>query len=299
MKRVITITIIGILLVVSSLALGRFFRRRTTSYVTPMPDNSVSVRETFAVLGDTGTGGEAQKQVGALVADYCNTVACEGVFVAGDVIYERGVSRLDDEQFQTKFEVPYKEIRAPFYLAFGNHDYLGCVDCYYAYSNRSDKWHMPERYYQQEFDTVLFYVIDTNNFDTTQQDWLTRRLAAADDRWKIVVGHHPLEAYDVVHAGEHWNGRDALKKIICNQADLYISGHSHLLMDVGVIDGCGVRQLISGAGGAHLYDVLTVVPVESHYTDYGFLFLDIKPNELRYGFHLVDQRDVYSYRIVQ
>ena len=110
--------------------------------------------EEFILIGDTGTGSKEQYKVAESIKNYCATKNCKAVFILGDVIYDKGVSSISDEQFKTKFEDPYKEIQLPFYIVFGNHDYLGCVDCYIKYSSVSKKWEMPERFYVTKFENV-------------------------------------------------------------------------------------------------------------------------------------------------
>jgi tartrate-resistant acid phosphatase type 5 len=45
------------------------------------------------------------------------------VWSGDDNFYDEGVDSLDDEQFQTKFELPYADIDFPFWVVLGNHDY--------------------------------------------------------------------------------------------------------------------------------------------------------------------------------
>ena len=65
----------------------------------------------FVLMGDTGTGAAAQKNVAAAIQEVCSEKKnCEAVFIIGDVFYETGVRSISDPQFQEKFEKPYANV---------------------------------------------------------------------------------------------------------------------------------------------------------------------------------------------
>lgn len=220
---------------------------QTISSITKPP-----VIHRFVMLADTGAATPAQFEVAKSVKKVCDEKQnCEAAFIAGDIIYENGVSSENDPQFKTKFEDPYHDIELPFYIAYGNHDYIGCAECYLAYTQKSSKWRMPAAYYVQMFDDVSFFVIDTEKFSSAQQQWLRDALAVSTAKWKIVVGHRPLKTYEVTKVGENWNGKQELQDIICHNADIYVAGHAHILEDNNAIGDCSVQQLVVGGGGAY------------------------------------------------
>ncbi len=253
----------------------------------------------FVLMADTGSGEPAQFVVADAIEKHCKASStCQAIFIAGDIIYDNGVSSINDPQFQTKFEQPYAQIDLPFYISYGNHDYLGCKECYIDYTAISKKWKMPSTYYVQEFGKdVAFFVIDSENFDEEQQQWLTSNLAASTASHKIVVGHQPIETYEMTKLEESWNGKAELEKIICHQAEMYVAGHAHILEDNGGIGDCPVRQLVVGGGGAatrklsqvsdggflaseHGFAVLTVIGEQSYYAffnDQGEKLFDSRP----------------------
>ncbi|MGH8530107.1 MAG: metallophosphoesterase [Nevskiales bacterium] len=180
----------------------------------------------FVAFGDAGTGSERQIAVGEAMAEVCRRRGCEFALELGDNFYLSGVSSVDDEQFQSKFETPYKNLKVPVYVVLGNHDNsLGPgegsdnskgehqVDYHYLAGRNSDKWRMPARYYN--FTAPLsggaplaeFFALDSNpltailpdlnpqwNFVTygaEQQSWLSAALKASRARWKIALAHHP------------------------------------------------------------------------------------------------------------
>lgn len=69
-----------------------------------------------------------------------------------------------------------------------------------AYSTISAKWRLPSRYYKKSFaDLVDVFVLDTEKLDIKQVSWVKKELKQSKAVWKIVVGHHPLIAYDAQH----------------------------------------------------------------------------------------------------
>lgn len=217
---------------------------------TPSLQTSSKILQTFILLGDTGTAATAQFDVASAIEDYCLNKTCLAAFIAGDVIYNDGVGSVNDSQFTTKFEQPYQNLNFPFYIAFGNHDYRGCIICYQQYSEISPKWNMPASYYKTQFENIEFFIIDTENFNAEQSKWLIKQLASSNSKWKVVIGHRPLKTYEQSYLNEKWNGRGKLKDIICSKSDIYVAGHAHLLEFVRPIEDCQVVQIVSGSGGS-------------------------------------------------
>jgi acid phosphatase len=230
------------------------------------------VRE-YLLLGDTGSGDAAQYAVAAGMASYCADAPCAAAFILGDVIYDNGVQSVDDPQFATKFEDPYAAVDLPFYIAFGNHDYRGCTQCYLDYAGVSHKWQMPARYYRHTIGEVDFYVIDTERFDADQQAWLGEMLAVETDHFRVVVGHRPIVTYETGYADTTWSGQAALTERLCQTADVYAAGHAHILEDIGPIGACRVQQIVSGGGGAALRTRIADAPDSYALEDHGFVVL--------------------------
>jgi tartrate-resistant acid phosphatase type 5 len=225
---------------------------------------------------------------------------CVAVWILGDVIYEEGVKSVDDPQFQTKFEQPYKDINLPFYILYGNHDYIGCEECYITYSQRSDKWHMPARYYKQGIDKVIsFYGIDTERFDHDQHEWLEDNLATDSAKWKLVLGHRPLISSEETKVKENWSGKAQLKDSTCTKADFYVAGHAHIMEDQGVVEGCSVHQLVSGGGGAYTRKVVESATGEFYAERNGFLSISVNNKELSYGFYNDEGQQLFEKKITK
>jgi tartrate-resistant acid phosphatase type 5 len=224
----------------------------------------------FAALGDTGTGDAGQYAGAAALNTKCDRSGCAFVVLLGDNIYSSGVDSASDEQFNTKFELPYAPIDVPFYAVLGNHDYGGggIGNEFYKgqfqvdYTAVSPKWRMPAAYYRFTVGEVEFFGLDTNmqlyGEDLAQRadvaDWLAQSTAP----WKIALGHHPYRSN-----GSHGNAgsykrkegvpdgagiKSFMEEIVCGRADLLLSGHDHNLQWLQPDGSCvGTELIVSGA----------------------------------------------------
>ncbi len=288
MNRVNGLLISLVLLVGMCSTLWVLFLRTTgqsqVTFSSPSP-TAEPVAQTFLLVGDTGTGLEGQYSVAEQMHQYCKSDGhCQAAFIAGDVIYDKGVSSIQDAQFKTKFADVYQNVPIPFYIAYGNHDYLGCKECYVQYASESKQWKFPSRYYTQEYPSVVFIVIDTEQFDETQKTWLQLQLTEYGGKKKVVIGHRPLETYEVTKFGENWYGKDELSKIVCTGADYYVSGHAHLFEYVGKPEGCSVELLVVGTGGASLRAAQSPYPGVFASSTYGFVSFQVLPGSVSWKF---------------
>ena len=187
------------------------------SGATQPPRSKDSVR--FAVIGDSGTGGQSQYDVGARLAGSLQAFPFEFVLMLGDNIY--GSERPQD--FVLKFEKPYAEILArkiPFYASLGNHDDPN--QRFYQPFNMNGK-----RFYSFTKKGARFFALDSNYMDRDQQDWLARELEASRDRWKIAFFHHPLYSSGARH-GSEVDLRDTVEPLFQKyQVGVVFAGHEH------------------------------------------------------------------------
>jgi 3',5'-cyclic AMP phosphodiesterase CpdA len=138
---------------------------------------------TFAVLGDSGSGGEHQFAVTRQMAQHDP----EFVLHTGDLGYDRGTRR----EMIRRFFVPYARSLAtrPWFVAWGNHDVMtgGGKELRAMLS-------MPgEHYYAIDRGSTRFYVLDSNiDFQrgSPQHDWLVSDLQSEIRKNRIAVFHH-------------------------------------------------------------------------------------------------------------
>ena len=234
--------------------------------------------DNFILLGDMGTGENDQKIVAERINEKINEVGKKDIFVCGlgDNIYEGGCDSVNDPQFTTKFEEPYKKISddVKFYMCLGNHDYGYNLDltnnsqCQIDYGIQSQKegkkWVMPSKYYTFKKKNIQFFVMDTN-FDfmddkeiKEQLDYLVREINKSKKPWKILTGHHTLRS-----VGGHGNAEPGGKMENFFQElftkckiHLYICGHDHNKQVIETTIGDkGTSLVVCGTGGKKYHNV--------------------------------------------
>jgi tartrate-resistant acid phosphatase type 5 len=251
-----------------------------TASASHAADDSVLLRPPtevvrFVALGDAGMGDRNQFAVADAVERVCASVGCDFAIQLGDNIYNSGVDSAEDVQFDEKFEIPYANIDFPFYPSLGNHDYGGSGsgyefwkwEYYIDYSDRSDKWTFPARYYRVDAGVVELYALDTNaivwGMLEDQVAWLDDRVPRSTASWKIAYGHHPYLSNGShgnagVYDGRQGDGKDpigdgayvkeAIDAAVCGKIDLYLCGHDHNLQ--WLAETCeGTEFVVSGAAG--------------------------------------------------
>ncbi|MEM1068750.1 MAG: metallophosphoesterase [Planctomycetota bacterium] len=209
------------------------------------------------LAGDTGLDTVSRTAVVEAMRRHASWSQPDAVMLLGDNFYERGVTSIYDPQFQFDFECLFDKgsFDMPFYACLGNHDVKGDTQAQVEYSQHSERWHMPARYYTSRLaagDAVVdLIVLDTNELLTDDQsanqqlDWLRKQLRSSRADYKIVVGHHP-----VLTGGQHEVPEylAATLSPLFDQfkIDLYLSGHDH---DLQLLQSeAGWLQVVSGSG---------------------------------------------------
>ncbi len=275
----------------------------------PEPEPTVLERVRFITMGDSGSGSDGAFAVGQAIADVCAAKAgadnqperagCDFVVGLGDNIYEAGVTSVDDPQFAEKFEKPFEPVQLPFYMVLGNHDNTGYVggdgagnargefqvDYTYFDGRLSDRWKMPDRYFQHdEGETadgrplVSLFALDSNpiaggfadadldyayhTYGINQLNWTVSAVGGSQAEFKIAMAHHPYLSngshgnagnYDGVPseilpvlAGDRW--RAFMEEAVCDKTDFFLAGHDHDLQVLDAVPECGRTEfVVSGA----------------------------------------------------
>lgn len=215
-----------------------------------LPESSLN----FIVASDMGRRGVSeQKNIAALMGKEADFNAIGFIAVAGDPIHDDGVKSTSDSEWKDKFENIYtaSSLMIPWYVVSGNHEYHGSVQAIIDYSKISDRWKAPARYYtvekviDKEGNKCLLVFIDTpplidkyrnakDYSDAGKQNlekelkWIDSTLYVSKDRWKIVIGHHPVYADTDKEESERSDMQKRLGTILENRkADAYICGHIH------------------------------------------------------------------------
>jgi DNA repair exonuclease SbcCD nuclease subunit len=216
-----------------------------------LPENALN----FMVANDMGRRGVSeQKNVATLMGKEADYNKLSFIAVAGDPIHDNGVNSTTDPEWKDKFENIYTAsslLNIPWYVVSGNHEYRGSVQAILDYSKKSNRWNAPARFYSLERtidkdgNKCLLVFIDTaplidkyrtgNGYsDARKQDlekelkWIDSTLANSKDRWKVVIGHHPVYADTEKAEAERTDMQKRVGVILENRkADLYICGHIH------------------------------------------------------------------------
>lgn len=172
----------------------------------------------FVALGDAGTGDDKQRRVANALQQVCAARGCDFAVYLGDNFYSDGVTSVDDQKFEDVFETPYAALGFTFHVVLGNHDYGGNgggwdparTDAQVAYTDRSQKWSMPDQYYSVEEGQVTLLGLDTNALawerGADQKAWFPGARDAARTRWKIALGHHTFVSNGPHGNAGNWDG---------------------------------------------------------------------------------------------
>jgi hypothetical protein len=239
--------------VFAGLAHSAPFPRHFAVFDAPLLDPPTKI----CVLGDSGTGDENQVRVAqALEAEGCSQIR-----IVGDLIYPKGLKSADDPGFRSKFLEPFRGLienlsQPGFFLALGNHDYLGRANVWRELAKRHPFLYFPHRYYAESYPAsgICIATLDTSPFDNIryfgksfgQGAWLRRvEKAFRGCEFSVAFAHHPY-----LNGGHHGNARAFVKRFlrrnIVGKYDLFFAGHEHLLADEGQLRGTSL--MISGAG---------------------------------------------------
>jgi hypothetical protein len=231
-----------------------------------LPDLPDSCR--FAVIGDSGTGGEPQHRIAARMAEYRKVFRFDLVLMLGDNVY--GTESAAD--MARKFERPYRTLLdagVEFRAALGNHD--DPSQAFYRPFNMKG-----ERYYTYRCgrQSVRFFVLDSNYMTPEQIEWLDASLGRSNDWWKIAYFHHPI--YSTGMHGPDVELRKTLEPLFVRHGvDVVFSGHEHFYQRLKPQHG--VRYFVSGAAAKlRRGDIDADPPITAKGYDRGYHFMVVE-----------------------
>ncbi len=262
-----------------------------TQVSTPVPTATAlsgnSLR--FAVIGDYGSGDQAEADVAALVKSWNP----DFIVTVGDNNYPLGEAATIDNnigKFYHEYIYPYVGSFGAgassnrFFPALGNHDWnTGNIDAYLDFFTLSNN----ERYYDFTEGPLHFFVLDSDPREpdgitsiSVQALWLQNQLAASTAPWNIVVLHHsPYSS-----GSEHGSQQELQWPYAAWGADIVLSGHDHgyerLLVDQ-------LTYIVNGLGGAEIYDFgAPLAESQVRYNDdHGAMLVEASADQMTFKFY--------------
>jgi hypothetical protein len=247
-----------------------------------LPNLEHSVK--FAVIGDSGRGNDAQREVADRMVRYHTSFAFPFTLMVGDNLYEGPAT---SEDYRLKFEEPYKPLLdegVRFFAALGNHD--DPREIHYEHFNmrgrRYYRFSPPGNLLARITTPVAFFALDSTYLDREQLEWLDSELAASGAEWKIVFLHHPLYTSGRYRASAFLT-RSTLEAIfIRHGVDVVFSGHEHLYQRSTLQSG--IQYFVSGgAGSLRRGDGRPAAYIARTYSDnYHFMLVEIEGEVLHF-----------------
>jgi predicted phosphodiesterase len=204
-----------------------------------LPRQKDSVK--FAVIGDNGTGNDAEYQIASKLIAARENFPFAFVVMMGDNLLGGEAPK----DFSKKFEKPYMTLLddgVKFYATLGNHDDPSRQTGY-------EKFNMGGKHYYsfKPKENVRFFSLDSNYMDKKQLDWFESELKASGSAWKIAYFHHPLYSSGETH-GSNLELRQVLEPLMVKYGvDVVLTGHEHFYERIKPQNG--INYFIVGSSG--------------------------------------------------
>lgn len=282
---------------------------------TAVIDNSAY---NFFIVSDLGRNGYyKQKIVAEAMGSLSESVRPKFVLASGDTFHYNGVRSTKDPLWWTNFEsiYTYPGLLVDWYPMLGNHEYRGNTQALIDYTRISRRWNMPAHYYSfvRKIDkqTQLRVIcLDTPPFlkeyrkqpdqypDIAKQNtrkqlvWLDSILAHSTEKWKIVIGHHPIYSVDSLHGStnELLSQLDPILRKY--KVDFYFSGHIHCAQH---IQKNGMNYVVSASASLRPN---TKFGTDTRYQNpaEGFTVCSVKNNSFEFVFVNENGEELYRYQ---
>lgn len=208
----------------------------------------------FYLVNDLGRNGYyEQKTIAELMGNMGEEVGPDFIVAAGDTHHFDGVASVNDPLWMTNYELIYShpELMLDWYAINGNHEYRGNTQAVLDYSDVSRRWNAENYYYTKTIEAgdnekaLLVFIDTTPLIDKYRKEsdkypdaskkaieeqlkWLDKTLAASNEKWKIVIGHHPIHAFTPKEESERTDLQARVQPLLDKYGvDMYLCGHIH------------------------------------------------------------------------
>ena len=272
----------------------------------------------FYLVSDLGRNGYyEQKTIAELMGNLAEKIDIEFIVAAGDTHHFEGVASVGDPLWMTNYELVYShpELMLEWFAVNGNHEYRGNTQAVLDYGKKSRRWIVPSRYYSKvveagENEKALLVFIDTSPLidkyredtekypDVGRQDmeeqlqWIEKTLASSAEKWKIVIGHHPVYADTPKEESERADMRKRLEPLLDRYGvDMYFCGHIHNFQHIQPADS-KVDYLVNTSGSLSR-KVKTVEGTKFCNPEAGFTVVSMEDSKL--SFYLMNGKGKILY----
>jgi hypothetical protein len=274
----------------------------------------------FIVASDLGRNGYyEQKPIAALMGYTADNMDIEMIAAAGDVHHFEGVAGVNDPLWMTNYELIYShpELMIEWNVICGNHEYRGNTQAVLDYTQVSRRWNAPARYYAKAIsDACLLVFVDTTPLmdkyrndsitypDACKQDasaqlqWIDSVLNRSTEKWKIVIGHHPVYAETKKEETERADLQARLSPLLERHGvDIYFCGHIHNFQHIRP-ESSRVHYVVNSSGS--LSRPAKAIPGTLFCSgDAGFTICSVAGDSLQFFFINSKGETVYSYTITK
>jgi len=229
------------------------------------PSRDDDCRFTFVFVGDSRHSTDFKQDFAGNIARMMMTrrileLRPDFLIHGGDFVRE-GDQELEWIQFRLEI-LPFRDAGIPIYAVVGNHEYRGDKTAAMRFLAETFDFEADgPKWYSFSRGGVLFVVLDSTlayDQESEQYRWLESELEKAESggyNFVIPLMHHP-----VFTAGEHNGEREKRAREILhplflrhrNLIKLVFSSHNH---SYERMEADGITYIVSGGGGAPLYDV--------------------------------------------
>jgi 3',5'-cyclic AMP phosphodiesterase CpdA len=198
-------------------------------------------------VGDFGVGGTAERDMGNAMRIFESGHPADVLVTLGDNDYTESPTA-----FHTNWVASFgwrKTAGVSVAGTLGNHD-VRVEGGRYEF----DELNMPRGFYRRTVGNVELFILNSNYVNTTQTTWLETALSTSTATWKIVLYHHPAWT-----CGGYRSNAAVVRSWVPlfekYGVDLVLSGHDHNYQRFA--ERNGVRYVVHGGGGQHLYPLQT------------------------------------------